>query len=61
MDLKRIREEEGATVFKAGEKLLILTKSRKSRKPKGKTISGASKMRAAYKAKKSARAKLRKR
>lgn len=52
MDIKKIREEEGAVVFKAGEKLMILTESRRSRKPKGKTISGAAKMKAAYKARK---------
>ena len=55
MDIKRVREEEGAIVFKAGEPLMILQKSRPSRKPKGKTISGASKMRAAYKARKARR------
>lgn len=54
MDIKRIREEEGAIVFKAGEQLTILTESRRSRKPKGKTISGAAKMKAAYRARKRA-------
>lgn len=57
--IKKVRDEEGTIVFKAAapQDGDIIIKERKSTKPKGKTISGAAKMKAAYKARKSSKSK----
>lgn len=57
--IKKVRDEEGTIVFKAASPQDgdIIIKERKSTKPKGKTISGAAKMKAAYKARKSSKSK----
>lgn len=57
--IKQVREEEGAIVFKAAKPQDgdITIKERKSTKPRGKTISGASKMKAEYKKRKSSKSK----
>ncbi len=50
--VKRIREEEGTNVVFRGKKLGegdIVIAERRRNKPKGVTISGAAKMKAAYK------------
>ncbi len=53
---KRVREMEGDSVVFRGKKLGdgdIVIKEKRRTKPKGTTISGAAKMKAAYKARKS--------